>query len=130
MIYTQIASYLHVVMHMLLLLLLIIKWKDIKDIVVSMLSETTSGGGISSKRCIAVSGMATLCYLCIYCGKHNQKVDANVLIALCVIVLTSAAIATFPQILDLFGSIKNIGKSDTTKTDKPDSNVSIQVNQQ
>ncbi len=81
------------------------KWEDIKQI----FSE--KGGGMSSKRVIALMGMSTLCRLAAYTTHYDGDVDNNILIVLTVIVLTSAAIATFPQILDLFGKLKGFGKN-------------------
>lgn len=78
---------------------------------------TEHGRGISSKRCIAVSGTATFLYLCIFVTTHvhivegkpvQYHLDGNIIIALVTIILTSATIATLPQLLQLFGLIKGV----------------------
>ena len=68
-----------------------------------MLSDDSK---VSSKRVIAISGMATFIYLVIYVTKHDKHLDANIIIALVTIILTAAAIATMPQLVQLFSYIK------------------------
>jgi hypothetical protein len=87
-----------------ILILAFIVWqiKPLKSFVKSMLSER--GGGISSKRCIAVGSTIMFLYLCYFSVKYYPKdryIDRNVLWGLIVVILTSAAIASIPQILQL-----------------------------
>lgn len=105
-------------------ILLFIKWKDVKEIFCE------KGGGMSSKRVIAIMGMITLCRLAIVTQASDKDgaVDNNILLALTFIILLAAAIATAPQILDLFGKIKGVGTKslietkDTTVIDKTETN--------
>lgn len=78
------------------------KWSDIKEIFCS------EDGRMSSKRIIALMGMATLCRLSVYTTNAGDDVDNNILAVLTTIVLTASAIATFPQIMSLVGKIKGI----------------------
>ncbi len=98
---------------------LCIKWNDVKEILCG------ENGKMSSKRIIALMGMVTLCRLAIYTTHSDGKVDNNILAVLTVIVLTAAAIATFPQILELFSKIKGTPEK-TTKETKETKEISIE----
>ena len=100
-----------------------------------MVSE--SGRGISSKRCIAISGMATFLYLCYYVTTHfeiidgkpvQSHLDGNIVIALVAIILTSATIATLPQLLQLFGIMKGIMPPPQSAPPATENNVQVNVN--
>lgn len=86
-----------------------VKWQTIKEIFCE------KGASMSSKRVIAIMGMATLCRLAMYTTKEDGKIDSNVLLSLTVIILTAAAIATFPQIMEVAKNIKGFGSSLSTK---------------
>ncbi len=87
------------------------KWKTIKEIFCER-----DGGTMSSKRVIVIMGMATLCRLASFTTKADGKIDSNILISLTIIILTGSAIASFPQVMELFKNIKNMGGSLTKET--------------
>ena len=79
----QIQNYLPLVYKIIFLIIFLAKYKDIKDFVISMLSDDSK---VSSTRVIAISGMATFIYLVIYVTKHDKHLDANIIIALVTII--------------------------------------------
>lgn len=97
------------IIYILLIVFAYVKWDDIKQI----LSE--KGGGLSSKRVIAIMGMSTLCKLALYVTHPDKPVDGNILLVLTVIILLASTIATFPQVLDLLSKVKNIVPSKEEK---------------
>ncbi len=68
--------------------------KALKNFLWAMLSES---GDISSKRCIATSGMATLIYLSIYSIHSGKPIDAGVFAMLLTAVLGAAGITAYEK---------------------------------
>ena len=117
-----IQSYIKIFMEIFCIVFIVVKWQDIRTVFCE------PGGGMSSKRVIALMGMATLCRLSIFVTTEKDGIDNNILAVLTVIVLTASAIATFPQVMELVGKIKNMaGKAMETPPPTP---ASAQMPQQ
>jgi hypothetical protein len=103
----QYIIYLPTVLKFILCLITIVKYGDrIAQAVWSMLSE--DGKIVSSKRVIAITGMYSFVHLFWYVTSTvgAKPLDPNILWAHVVIILSAAAIATMPQIMQLFATIK------------------------
>lgn len=91
-------------------IILICVWQidGLKWFIKSMLSEP-GGKDISSKRVIAISSTAMFLYLCQYAVRYfdtAKHLDPNIIIALVVLIVLSAAIATASQIYSIGALIK------------------------
>lgn len=94
------------------------RWQDIKQILCG------EDGKMSSKRVISIMCASTLCRLAVYTTNEKDGIDNNVLAVFTIIILTASAIATFPQVMDLFGKIKGIGtKAETTTNTNIDAKI-------
>lgn len=103
-----IQEYAKIVYQLLAIAFIFWRWSDVKTIFCE-----GGSGNMSSKRVIAIMGMATLCRLALYTTHETGGVDNNILAVLTVVVLTASAIATFPQILSGISTIKGIATKET-----------------
>lgn len=110
----NIQTYLPFIERIVLIAAILWQRENIKAVIYSMLSEPGSGG-ISSKRVITISSTATLLYLMVYTTHKQTTLDSTIMIVLVVLILTAAAIATLPQIMELVNGLKNFANKQTTQ---------------
>ena len=104
----NILPYLPFVEKMAILAAILWQRENIKAFIYSMLGEPGTNG-ISSKRVVMITCMVSFVHLCWYVTKTpTANLDTSILWAHVVIILTSATIATLPQLGAFFASIKGL----------------------